>query len=75
MWFLIGAAVWVVGAVVIAVGHHFLKAGAKLYNPDALCKCDCPYDDHEHYRPGTECSYCGEEKCPAFRPKRGVNCG
>jgi hypothetical protein len=35
-----------------------------------LCRCGHPYAAHQHYRSGSECSFCPE--CQRYRPARGL---
>lgn len=41
----------------------FLRA--VLLGDPGPCACGHPWDAHEHYREGTECSLC--KTCPGFR--------
>lgn len=36
----------------------------------ATCVCGHPRAAHEHYRRGTDCTLCGPQACPRFRPQR-----
>jgi hypothetical protein len=37
---------------------------------DAVCVCGHPRLAHEHLRKGSDCSFCGADRCPRFRRKR-----
>jgi hypothetical protein len=32
-----------------------------------LCECGHPAEAHEHYRPGSDCGFCGPDRCPGYR--------
>ncbi|WP_305790189.1 hypothetical protein [Symbioplanes lichenis] len=35
--------------------------------PEALCVCGHERQAHDHYRAGSECTFCGAAGCPRFR--------
>jgi hypothetical protein len=37
---------------------------------DAQCVCGHPHEAHEHLRKGSDCAFCGPDKCPRFRRRR-----
>jgi hypothetical protein len=38
-----------------------------------MCVCGCSRETHRHYRPGTDCGSCGQERCPEFQIVSGLS--
>lgn len=37
----------------------------------AVCRCGHELDAHKHYRPGSDCGWCGPAGCPRFTRPTG----